>query len=181
MAIFIGMAKIAFSPLSEPKDEDTIRLNCYKTTSRGAWVSGGTALASFIFNRFLAQEGACKAVAPYVFSASLYSFFTFTFFAFCINRIITQVVRSIVTNPAYDKKCNDAMSRFAKKTALVGMIGAAAGFAFKFVAPNSVISSRGDRLFSPLLGLGTAGSVLWIYLNSQKKQLEASNEKTYIS
>lgn len=55
------------------------------------------------------------------------------------------------------------MSRFAKGFAKVGMIGAAVGFAFKFVAPNSLISSLADRSLSIFIGCGTAGSVLWIF------------------
>lgn len=172
MAIFIGMAQIAFSPLSMPKDEETITLNCYKTTSRGALVSGGTALVSFIFNRFLAQEGALKTLAPYVFKASLYSFVTFTVFAFLINMKITKCVRENINDPSYDKRSNNAMSRMAKRSALFGMIGAAAGFALKFVAPNSLISSLAERSLCPLLGLGTAGSVLFIFHNRQQAQME---------
>jgi Na+/melibiose symporter-like transporter len=171
MAIFINMARTAFFPLSTPKDEETITLNCYKATSRGALVSGGTALVSFIFNRFLAQEGTWKAVAPYVFKASLWSFVVFTVFAFCIRNKITRCVREYRNDPIYDKKFNDAMSLTAKSSALVGMSGAAVAFALKFVAPNSIIGSLTNRFLCPLLGLGTAGSVLWIFTAWQQAQM----------
>ena len=159
---------LAFSPLSKPKDEETITLNCYKISLRGTLICSGTALVSFIFNRFLAQEGAWKALAPYVFTTSLFSCVTFAIFAACISNKITKCVRAIRSDPGYDKSFNNTMSFVAKKSAQVGIIGAAAAFAFKYVTPNSLISSLAERSFSPFLGLGTAGSVLFIFHNRQQ-------------
>ncbi len=177
--LFTSLTGKAFSPLLTPTDDQAVTLNCHKISLRGALICGGTALVSFIFNRFLAQEGALKALAPHVLKASLYSCATFVFFAKCINRKICNTVSHYVKvgkdDPVYDKKFNNSMSSVAKGFALVGLMETAAAFAFKFVAPNSLISSLAERSLSPLLGLGTAGSVLFVFLNRQQALMGKKN------
>jgi hypothetical protein len=174
----IGLPATAFSPMSKPKDEETVTLNCYKMSLRGVLVCSGTTLVSFIFNRFLAQEGTWKALAPHIFKASLFSYVTFAFFASCIGSKIAKYVKSNLHNTNYDKSFNYAISAFAKKSALAGLMGAASAWAIRFVTPNSLISSFAERLVSPLLGIGIAGATLKIFHYRQTTQLKSNNDKT---
>src|SRR5579863_10544485 len=87
-----------FSPFSVSENEDTVTLNCYKASLQGAFVFGVTALVSFIFNRFLAQEGASNALGPDFFTVSLYSWAVFVIFAACFGNKVTQNAGALDSN-----------------------------------------------------------------------------------
>jgi len=172
--LLTSLKSLTFSQLTEPKIPFVITQNLVRVSIWGTVGSGATALVSFIFNRSLVQESTWKAFAPYVFKASLFSCTTFALVvAYCSKGIMKN--RPI--DSEFDKQLHLRVSLFAKGSTLVGLIGATAAFALRFVTPNSLIGSLANRSLSPLLGIGTAGSVLWLFLNSQNKQVAALNEK----
>ena len=155
--------EILFQPLSKPLSQRAIATNSFRVSIRGAFGCGGTALVSFIFNRFLAQEGVLKAVLPYVFKTSLYSSITFTAFAAFLT------YKGIETDGI-----NDRLSFIAVKSAQTGLIGAAASFALKFMTPNTLNGSLAEYAVSPFLGVGIAGTILKLFLDRQQEKFKSN-------
>jgi len=163
---FSELAKLPFSRLHETIIQQDVTTNCLKVSMWGTLGCGGTALVSFIFNRFLSQERAWKALVPHIFKASLFSCGTFAAFAAYIVYQVVFVCKN-KDDLVHNKTTHDNVSLIVKRVALVGLIGATAAFAFRFVTSSSLISSLADYSLSPLLGVGTAGLTLTIFRNRQ--------------
>jgi hypothetical protein len=172
----LNMAKEAFtfvklltvSSLAKPEDHATVLSNLFKVSSRGTLLSGIAALVSSTFSKYLAQEGFSKALAPHIFKASSTSSLTFTAIAACcFYKLLTTDDKDL---NAISKNFNEKVSLFGKGSALVGWVGAAAAWASKYVTSNAHVSSLATRSLSPLLALGAAGSILWLFLHSQNQQ-----------
>jgi hypothetical protein len=160
---------ISYARFEEPANHDAISRNLARISIWGVLASGSTASVSFIFSRFLMQEGSCKALASHVFKASLTSWGTFAAVgAYCIYNI---VLISRAYHPDFAKTLNERVSLVAKYSALVGLIGAGAAFASQFITSNTLVSSVAKHTFDLLLGLGTTSSVLGIYHHWQNKEL----------
>ena len=170
MQALTTLKNLTFSGLVPPTIAWIITKNLARVSIWGTLGSGSIALASFIFNRSLAQEGALKAFVPHVFKASCYSCTAFALVAaYCSNRIVNNRSNS----SEIDKKLHARVSLFAKITAPASLIAAAAAWAFSETQASSLIK----RGVYPFLGISTAGTVLWRFLNWQNNQLKASNEK----
>jgi hypothetical protein len=175
IGLLSGLKQLAFSGLEEAypgldeyKMHSTVSRNLFRVSLWGALGSGSAALASFIFSKTLIQEGSWKSYAPHIFKPSLTSCLTFAAVASYIGyKFATQ--DEYLDGPPV-KALNKRVSFFAKGTALVGWIGAAAAWASKFITANALVNSVAKHSFYPLLGLGTAGSVLWIFHNWQNEQ-----------
>jgi hypothetical protein len=162
---------LTFSGLETPQHHHAMAQNLIRVSICGALSSGSAALVSFIFSRSLVQEGSWKAFAPHVFKASAYTCATFAIvvaFSFCI----------IATGRILGEPLNDRVSLFAKGYARIGLIGAAAAGAVKCVISNTHVSSLAKHSLYPLLGMGIAGSVLWIFHSWQNIQFETKYAKT---
>ncbi len=170
---------LTFSRLEAHSDrfpQDTVTRNLMRASIWGTLSSGATAVTSFIFSRFLVQEGAWKALAPHIFKASLTSC---GMFAAVAAYGIYKSIKSRADDSAL-AKLNERVSLVTKSCALVGFIGAAAAWASKFAPSNIHVSLLTKHSLSPLLGLGTAGSILWIFLISQNQQPAKTNEGKYV-
>jgi hypothetical protein len=153
-----------------PKDHHALSRNFARVSFWGALGSSGIASVSFIFSKYLMQEGFCKALASYVFKANLTSCATLAAVgAYCIYNIESS---------PYAEDLNRRVSFFAKKSALVGLIGAAAALVFQFVTSNALASSLAKHSYL-FLGVGTAGLILRIFLTTQKGQLPKKNFYLY--
>lgn len=149
----------------EPEDHHVISRNLARVSFWGALAPISTASVSFIFSRFLLQEGFCKTVASHVFKASLTSSLIFAAVgASCIYNIV---------NSPYAETSNERVFLFAKCSASLGLVGAAAAWASKFITPNTLVSSLAKHSFFPLIGLSAVGSTLWIFYNKQKSMYQS--------
>ena len=154
-----------------PTDHSAVSRNLFRLSFWGASGSGATALVSFIFNR--SQEGSWKTFASHVFKASLTSCVTFTAVAaYCFYNI--KIISIMGGSENSLKTVNGRVSLFAKSSALVGWVGAAAAWASQFLTSKALVSSLAQHSSYPLLGLGTAGSILWIFNNRQIIKLAES-------
>jgi hypothetical protein len=167
--IFSNLREITFSGMEFPITQRRITLNILRASIWGTMGSGGTALVSFIFSRYLIQNEPWKSIAPYVVKATLWSCGTFAAVAAyliyknykCINTSSHNNDFLFLENylQTFHKTLNDGLSRFAKSYAMIGLIGAAAAaLATKHVQESS-------------LGLSAAGSILWLFTNQQNQPL----------
>jgi hypothetical protein len=162
--LFIGFGKLAISGLDKPKNQINIVLNSFRASIRGTIGSGGTALVSFIFSRYLIQNEPWKSIAPYVIKATLWSCGTFA-------AVTAYIVYNIVIDPdqtdASAQPINTKVSLIAKNSALVGLMGAAAAALATYYVKESSLAKHS---LVPLLGIGAAGLILWIFTNQQNRQ-----------
>ncbi len=169
------LRELTFSWLETPEDQIDVSLNIGRVVIWSGFSSGSIALASFIFNRFLAQESAWKAFAPSVLKASLTSFLTFV--AIAVNALYRWV--RVTNETEYESAAesfNKKVPLFAKGSTLIGLAGAAAAWAAKSAISNVQVNSLAKHAFSPLLGLGAVGSILWLFLHWQNNKLETSRQ-----
>lgn len=168
---FITYAKIAFSGFEAHSDSDgfpqsIVTGNLLRASVWGALSSGVTALTSFIFSTTLTQEGIWKTFASHVYDASLISCGTFAALASYI------VYKSVTAKNDYTddaaKALNGRVSGLAQKAAMVGYLGTVAAWASTKPLEKHLYS---------FVGLGLAGSVVWIVHLWQTKQLAITNEK----
>ena len=165
------LKNVALSGLETPQDQIDLSNNIGRVLVWGGLSSGATALASFIFSRSLVQAGSWKEFVPYVFKASLTSCVAYAAVgAYALYRMATNDDADYVA-----ESFNERVSLFAKGSTLIGLAGAGAAWAAKSATSNVQIGSLAKHSFSPFLGLGAVGSVLWLFLNWQNKQLEALN------
>jgi hypothetical protein len=169
--LFTNLTKIAFSGLDAHSDSGyfhpvTVTRNLFRVSAWGTISSGATALASFIFSKTLTQEGIWKTIAPHVFDASLISCGTFAAFAsYSVYIAVTE--KSDYTDETA-KALNGRVSSLAKKAAMVGYLGTIAAWVSTKPVEKHVYS---------FVGLGIAGSILWIAHIWQNQQLTITNDK----
>ena len=159
---------LTFSGMDEPKDHGYVAANILRASIWGTMGSGATALVSFIFSRYLIQNECWKSIAPHVIKATLSSCGTF---AAAAAYLVYKFKTTEVYTENSSKTLNARVSLFAKSSAMVGLIGAAAAaLATKYVQSNTQVSSVAKHSFYPLLGLGVAALAIrlfQIYLNRQ--------------
>jgi hypothetical protein len=79
--VFFTLGKITFSGLKQPTDQGEIVINSLRVSVWGTMGSGGTALVSFIFSRYLIKNEPWKSIAPHVVKATLWCYGTFAIVA----------------------------------------------------------------------------------------------------
>jgi hypothetical protein len=169
-AVIRDLVEFTFSGMDQPTSQKEIQKNILRASIWGTMGSGGTALVSFIFSRYLIQNEPWKSIAPHVVKATLSSCVTFAalitylfYFALTIQCSWTDDNRELI---------NTRVSLIAKSSALVGLIGAAASALATYYVKESLLAKHS---LVPLLGLAAAGSILWIFTHRQNKQLDAYN------
>ena len=165
------LGALAFQGIEQPTNLQEIQGNILRASLWGIMGSGGTALSSFIFRKYLIQNEPWKSIALHVTKATLSSCVTFaTITAFFCYICIIDTVKC-----ANSRKLNNTrVSLIAKSSALIGLIGAAAAALTTYYVQESSLAKHS---LVPLLGLGAAGSIFWIFTNWQNKQLDAYNQK----
>ena len=161
-----------FSNMEKPRNNATISRNLLRRSLQGTLFSGLTVLVSSTFSKYLVQE---RYFAPQMFKASSASCLTFAVAtACCVYKMATTDNVNFYNE---DKKFNERVSFFEKGSALVGWVGAAAAWASKYVTSNTHANSLAKHALSPLLGLGYAGSSLWLLHHTLNQQLAIMSAK----
>jgi hypothetical protein len=168
---FSEVGEFIFQRMEQPTDHKVVTSNNFRASIWGTMGSGGTALVSFIFSRYLIQNEPWKSIAPHVVIATLWGCGTF---AAAAVYLVYKAINNTHTTDASWRPLSRGVSLIAKRSALVGLIGAAAAaLATHYVQESSLAKHS----FVALQGLGVAGSILWIFTLWQNKQLETFNHK----